>query len=132
MRFNTPNPSVRDGEFAVRTNPASDGSHFALVEMGEGDHAWQVGLTLHSVSDCERIMRAAVTAKRMLETIRAGTPHQFTPGAEYGSNCVTCGLLWDAKAHVRHEQPDADGPATPHSGHPGPPTSAAADPAVAA
>jgi hypothetical protein len=108
MHINTPSPIVRNGEFTVRANPGSDGGHFAIVEMGS-DH-WDVGLTLHGVSDCERVIHAAVTAKRMLETISAGTPHAFTAGAgPSGAHCGACGLLQVAQAHTAPEQPDTEG-----------------------
>jgi hypothetical protein len=132
MHINTPDPWVRDGEFSVRANPGGPGGHFAIVEMGDEPGAWKVGLTLHDVSDCERIIRAAATAKRMLETISAGTPHEFTPGAGYGGHCVTCGLLRDTQAHVTPEQPDADGQGAPRGAHPRPASPATAAPAATA
>jgi hypothetical protein len=110
MFIETPTPIVRDGEFTVYTNPSNGKGHFARIEMGRDADAWKVGLTLHDVSDCDRLIKAATAAKRMLEAVAAGTAHVFEAAAgPHGSHCGTCGELRGFPAHVVPQTGDPGG-----------------------
>jgi hypothetical protein len=77
-----------DEEFLVAVNPGA-GKPFATIQMG-GLEIWP-----DSAEDCDRIVRAAVEAKRMLEVATACTPHphQQREGGPYTTHCGHCGLL---------------------------------------
>lgn len=72
MQIWTPSADVRDeGDFHVRLNPApTTGKPFAAVQLSE-DHHTQ--LIVQSVADADRLIRAAIEAKRLLIEAAAAT-----------------------------------------------------------
>lgn len=77
---------ISEDPLTVSVNPGHI-SPFATIDL-TGD----TYISLHGLADCDQLITAAVTAKRMLELTIAGTPHAFTEGAgAYGRNCARCG-----------------------------------------
>lgn len=88
-------PPEHAGELPVHTN-AGSGRPFAVIQLGGG-----LDIRCLSGEDCDRIVRAAVRAKAMLDKV--GRPHQFVPMAGNGYRCDVCGDLNDGD----HPKPDA-------------------------
>lgn len=64
MQINTPYPGVRDdGDYEVRLNTYRPEHPFAIISLSE-DH--QTGLTIESVDEADRLIKAATEAKRLL------------------------------------------------------------------
>jgi hypothetical protein len=85
------NPDIPDGPLPVSTNPGNS-RPFATIDFGRDTYA-----SLRDVADCDRLIIAATTAKRMLLAVLSGMPHEFTPGPE--RHCVTCGLTAGGPIH---------------------------------
>lgn len=87
---------VADGELAVTVNPGSE-KPFATIDFDQLSY-----LRIKTMDDCDRLICAAVTAKRRLEAAIAGTPHAFAAAA-FHHHCDTCGMLRGEKIHVSPE-----------------------------
>ena len=70
MQIWTPEPTVDDGEFAVRPNPGAPGHRpFAVIDLSESG---ATALLMHSPADCDRLIRAAQAAKQLLAAGEGG------------------------------------------------------------
>lgn len=80
---------VGEDDLPVRCNPGGEeDGPFALIEL-----AGYVRITLEDTADCERLARAAETARMRLEIAQARTPHPYAQQDAAAVACGTCGLL---------------------------------------
>lgn len=87
-------PDIQDGELRAHVNPG-DGSPWAVICF-----APHVRLADLSLDDCDRIIRAAVNAKRRLSAALAGQAHEYRDAADDQGHCDACGLLSTGAVHA--------------------------------
>jgi hypothetical protein len=99
MRVHVPAPRPREaGDFPVHANPGSDGKPFAIIRLSED---YQTEICLDSLDDADRLVRAAMLARQMLEAIIAREPHPFNGGVPQSAGwCGTCGLSHADRIHA--------------------------------
>ena len=98
MQVWTPSASPRDeGEFHVHLNPGkSDGHPFTVIGLSEDDGT---APCMQTVADCDRLIKAAVEAKRLLlgESFADRPEHPFVrpgqvaPDRPAPDRCMDCG-----------------------------------------
>lgn len=106
MRIHTPTPRPREeGDFGIRVNPGDGDGPFAMIALSEDE---RTEICLDSLDDADRLVRAAVAAKRMLSAAIARQAHEFTgsPVPGFSGWCETCGM--QRRNSVHQPAPKAD------------------------
>lgn len=106
MQINIRRPQIRPGDLDVEVNGSGlrkGEEPFALIQFTDGPGA---ALMAESAADCDRIIRAAVEAKRLLAA--AVVPHAFRNGTARHWDCRECGVHED-----HHIDAPAAGPLDP-------------------